>query len=658
MLVVAIEVGSLPSRHTSELPDRARLPRPSLVRVGGSGSSPAGFVARSIHPLRRSALSACTAIAALFVAACASEPQTSPPEPPLSNRERASALLQPSAALPSRAETVALADALAIASAKEGKTEEGASLARLAADLRARLWRMDQTAADGREALELYAASAAAMAGAEDGCESDRQRALFAGEIARDAATAYRELYITSRRQAVLTTSRTKPDDARRSACLASVDSALAHATAYRPTGDAMRALEQDGNAAAQLALRGVIKDGDAGAPRPPPTAPSVAAKPRASSGEGGDVVVSPSEQSDAGPVKILSIDRHGTDMAARVVIRLSGPTTFNVGSLAADAAKGKDARVFVDVARASARGVAREIEVGGALRRIRVGAQEAGTRVVLDVAGDLHRRVFYFPDPFRIVIDVTTRPPLAEERLGEGGKREVRRVVIDPGHGGNDTGAVGPTGLREKDVTLDIAHRVAPLLAHELQIDTLLTRDNDAYVSLDLRAARANAFHADLFVSVHCNASEDGLARGVQTFYLDEVREAESSTLDLAARENLLRARGQTTSSPSADEGAEIASILSSLRVGALAARSRHVADLLQRSTLASLGVRFPDTKDQGVRTAGFFVLAGADMPAVLFETAFISNPIDEARLATADYRQKLADAIVNAIRAYREGK
>jgi N-acetylmuramoyl-L-alanine amidase len=572
--------------------------------------------------------------------------------------------------LPTRAETVAIADAVAIASAKEGKTPEGAALARLAADLRARLWRVDQSGADGREALELYAAAAGATAGAEVGCDADRKRALLAGEIARDAGVTYRELYITARRQAVLLAKvggGEKPPA--RSACLAAIDSAIAHAVAYRPSSEAMRALESEGNAAAELALQRAIGGAGAsagGADRaalaasragdPPPSAPL--------SAKDGNVVVSPSEQAAAGPVKILSIDRHGSDKAARVVVRLSGPATFNVGALAADKAAGKDDRVFIDIARASARGVPRETEVGGVLRRVRVGAQDAGTRVVLDVAPDLHRRVFYFPDPFRIVIDVSTRAPLLKEALSEGGKREIRRVVLDPGHGGGDTGAVGPTGLREKDVTLDIAHRAAPLLAHELQIDTLLTRDSDAYVSLDLRAARANAFHADLFVSIHCNASEDGLARGVQTFYLDEVREAESSAARLAARENLLRAQtqGAPSSSPGrageAEAEAEIASILSSLRVGAMATRSRHVADLLQRSTLASLAPRYPDTRDQGVRTAGFYVLAGADMPAVLFETAFISNPVDESRLATADYRQKLADAIVNAIRAYREGK
>src|SRR5262249_26967891 len=159
-------------------------------------------------------------------------------------------------------------------------------------------------------------------------------------------------------------------------------------------------------------------------------------------------------------------------------------------GAVAADEAKNKDERVFVDVARASAKGVPREVEVGGAIRRVRLGAQADGsTKIVLDLAGALYKRVFYLPDPFRIVIDVTTRPPVREDETA-GGKRDVRRVAVDAGHGGNDDGAVGPTGLREKEVTLDIARTVASLLAHELKVDTMLTRDTDAFVPLDLRTA------------------------------------------------------------------------------------------------------------------------------------------------------------------------
>ncbi|HEX7602560.1 MAG TPA: N-acetylmuramoyl-L-alanine amidase, partial [Polyangiaceae bacterium] len=267
-----------------------------------------------------------------------------------------------------------------------------------------------------------------------------------------------------------------------------------------------------------------------------------------------------------------------------------------------------------------------------------------------------LYRRIFYLPDPFRIVIDVSTRPPMRAETPSATGGREVRRVVIDAGHGGNDTGATGPTGLREKDVTLDIAHRIAPVLAHELKIESLLTRDADAYVPLDGRTARANAFHADLFVSIHCNASENGQARGVQTFHLDQVRDPEGAATRLAARENA--ARGKAGDPVDAAGVDQVNAVLSSLNVADMVARSHHVAELVQRSALASLASRYPDTKDQGVKSAGFFVLVGADMPAVLFETSFISNPEDEVRLGTADYRQKMADAIVNAIRAYRDGK
>jgi N-acetylmuramoyl-L-alanine amidase len=565
-------------------------------------------------------------------------------EPEAVEQTRAQALVERRAPLPTRAETVALADVVAIASAKKGKTEEGARLSHLSGDLRTRLWRTDQAAADAREALELYAAAAAALPSG-DGCEADRKRALLAGELARDARVAYRELYLTARRQAALAAKR----PGARSPCLVALDLELARAVAFRPEGEAMRTLEREGNAqeAAGRAVPVAAASSAQAVRAPDPVRPQAAATPA------GDVVVSPKEESLArGPVRLTSVERFGGDQGARVVLHLTAPAAFQVGTLAADDAKGKDARVFVDIARASGKGVPREVAVGGVVRRVRVGAHKSGTRVVLDLAAALHRRVFYLPDPFRIVIDVSTRPP-AREDAQTGGKRVIRRVVIDPGHGGIDSGAVGPTGLREKDVTLDIAHRVAPLLAHELKIETLLTRDDDTYVPLDLRTARANAFHADLFVSIHCNASENGTARGVQTFVLSASRDPEGIAARVAARENAQR--GRPADAKSLDE---VALIASNLNVGDLFGRSRHVAELLQRSALVSLSQRYPGTRDQGIKSAGFFVLVGADMPAVLFETAFISNSEDEQLLGKADYRQKLADAIVNAIRAYRDGK
>ncbi|MRG90839.1 AMIN domain-containing protein [Polyangium spumosum] len=629
------------------------------TRGVAAGAAPSFAVHRRTAVQRRHRIPALPAAVILFafgslLLGCRSG-ASSPPAPPPSDEQRAQALLDPAAPLPPRAEVVALADAVAIASSRAGRNERGAALARLAADLRARAYRLDQAEADAREALELYAASASAAAGTLQGCEADRRRALLAGELARDAAVSYRETYLASRRQAVL---------APRTPCHAALERTLAVAFAYRPRGDALRALEHEGDLASEAASRGVTAP-SAFVASPPPSGevspesapPSPAARSAAAEGQ---VVVTPKDTTAAKePVKITAIEPFGSEKGGRVVIHLSGPTTFQVGTLAADAAAGKDARVFVDVARASFKGVPRETEVSGVVRRVRLGAQEnGGTRVVLDLAASLYRRVFYLPDPFRIVVDVSTRPPVRKDEQDASGKREVRRVVLDPGHGGNDTGAVGPTGLKEKDVTLDIAHRAATIVSRELGVETMLTRDDDTFVPLDLRTARANAFHADLFVSIHCNASENGQARGPMTFSLDRVRDPEGLAMRVAARENASRPRksGEAGDARSIDE--EMALIASNLDVGDLMARSRHVADLVQRAALASLGVRWPDTKDQGTKTAGFFVLVGADMPAVLFETSFISNPDDEARLATADYRQKLADAVANAIRAYREGK
>jgi N-acetylmuramoyl-L-alanine amidase len=564
--------------------------------------------------------------------------------------ERASDIVEGRAPLPPRAEAVAVADALAIAAQKAGRGPEGERLSRLAGDLRAAMWRLDRAAGDAREAIEQYANAALVSGGSEGGCEAERQRALIAGDLAADAAVAYRELYLASRRHQGRLKTVAAPQ-AGAGKCLAALEMSLAAGVAYRPTGDAMRALERDGDVAADAAERGA-------APAPPAAGTAASPAPRASSASSagpaiprGDVVVSPKE-SDLGkdPVKLLGVDPVPGEDAARVVIRLSGAASFQVGTVGADS--GKDPRLFLDIARASAKGLPHEITASGFVRRVRLGAHAGGTRVVLDLAAPAaHRRVFYLPDPFRVVVDVTSRARAPEPQGGASpaGPREVRRVAIDPGHGGNDAGAVGPTGLKEKDITLDIAHRVAPLLAHELQVETLLTRDNDVYVPLDVRAARANAFHADLFVSIHCNASDNGAARGVQTFVLDEARDADGLAARVAARENAQRGREGEVLSPA---------LLTGLNVGAMAGRSRHVADLIQRSALASLVPRYPDTRDQGVKTAGFFVLVGADMPAVLFETAFISNPEDESRLGTADYRQKLADSILNAVRAYKSGK
>jgi N-acetylmuramoyl-L-alanine amidase len=435
---------------------------------------------------------------------------------------------------------------------------------------------------------------------------------LLEGELRSDPAETYRGAYVLRR-------SATEPR------CQARADQVLATLAAWKPLPSVL----------AELDRRATPELPDAG-PRSAPEASTPA------SDEGPVVLPVLTKEASKEPVRITSIERYGAKDAARVVVFLTRPTLFEVGILGGE--DGRGSRLFVDIERASYRG-ARTFGVGGIVQKVRVGTQHEKTRVVLDLEQRVYRKVFYLPEPFRLVIDVSKDAPrtLEEER---GRPVAVRRVVLDPGHGGQDPGATGPGGLREKDVTLDIAHRAAPLIARELGIVTLLTRDSDDYVPLDERAARANAFQADLFVSIHCNASEDGGGRGLMTFVLDESRDALASRI--AAREN----------SASTAAGAELANALNQVLDVGGRARSLHFAELLQRASVVSLGAHYPDVVDQGIRRAGFYVLAGARMPAVLFETSFISNPVGESRLNTGDYRQRLADGIVNAIRAYREGR
>lgn len=495
-------------------------------------------------------------------------------------------------ALGPRAEAVASADALAVQA--KSASQHGVRELERAASIRARLFRREHKQADALEASELLQKWAEAPGAAR--CPAELSRALLDGELSGDVDATYRSLYGLSRRA-----------DA---ACGERVAAALAMLEAFRPSGDVLAALEPKAaaDASAPSALSGAA---------PPAPAPSGAV---------------PS-------AKLLHIDRYSAKDAARVVVFVSDPVRFQVGTVAAS--DGNGSRLFVDLPGVHYTG-AEKLGAEGLLSRVRAAEGPQGTRVVLDLASAAEHRVFYVPEPFRLVIDVAKpSAPLAT--------REVKRVVLDPGHGGHDPGAIGPTGLREKDVALDIAHRAAPLIARELGISTLLTRDTDVFVPLEERTARANGFGADLFVSIHCNATERSGGSGVMTFVLDDARDQVATRI--AAVEN----------SGSTEGASELARALSATRQSGdrvSDARSAEFAGLLQRAAMASLAPSYPDVPDGGVKRAGFYVLAGARMPAVLFETSFISSVRDETRFNTGDFRQKLADAVVNAIRAYKEGR
>ena len=510
------------------------------------------------------------------------------------------------AVLPSRAEVVAEADRLAVA----GERATGAERARLSLDaarLRTRIWRLERRETDALEALELYGTAAKHADGA---CDASLEAALLQGEMRRDPNETYRAVY---------TLSVGKKSKACKKRCRAVLETLAAFRPLPTVLSDLKRkasGLDAAGADAQAVATTTHDRSGPVVTPILPKSAPT-------------------------GPVRITGIERYGSEDAARIVVSITRPALFQVGFIGRDGAK--DPRLYVDVKAARYKGKL-AFDVGGLVRRVRVGKHKTGARIVLDLRQAVYRKVFYLPEPFRLVIDVSKEPPKTTQQPGT--SRTVRRVVLDPGHGGHDPGAVGPGGLREKDVTLDVAHRAAPLIARELGISTMLTRDADDFVPLDERAARANAFQADLFLSVHCNASEDGEGRGVMTFVLDQSRDHHA--LRVAAREN--------AASPAA--AAELANALSQVVDQGVRTRSLHFAELLQRSTMASLAQGYGDVSDQGVKRAGFYVLAGARMPAALYETSFISHPTEEMRLNTGDYRQKLADAIVNAVRAYRDGK
>ena len=334
----------------------------------------------------------------------------------------------------------------------------------------------------------------------------------------------------------------------------------------------------------------------------------------------------------------ITKVQRYAGDDAARVVLHVSRPIPFEKGSAALP--------LHVDLGSALYAGP-HAYEIGGLVQRVRLLPMSTGHRVELDVSAPAKLTAFYLPEPFRIVIDVTRKDEFLQSAAERRGGRRVERIALDPGHGGSDPGATGEMGVREKDVVLDIAHRAAPLLARELGVSTLLTRDTDVRVPLEERVARANAFRADLFISIHCNAERTGSARGVMSFVLDGSHQRGLALSGLLAHENA------TTRT----DDAEFSRFLSQFDDDKMADRSITLAMLLQRSTLASLAAGYPEAIDGGVHGAGFYVLVGAGMPAVLFETSFVSNLLEERRLGTGRYRQKLADAIVNAVRAYRAG-
>jgi N-acetylmuramoyl-L-alanine amidase len=218
----------------------------------------------------------------------------------------------------------------------------------------------------------------------------------------------------------------------------------------------------------------------------------------------------------------------------------------------------------------------------------------------------------------------------------------KIGRIVIDPGHGGHDTGTIGPNGLEEKDLVLDVGRRLGRLLQSRLGADVVFTRKDDTFIPLETRTSIANQEHADLFVSIHANSSRDPDARGVETYYLNFTSSAEA--LDVAARENAASDKSVY----------ELQDLVKKIALKEKIEESREFASNVQRALHSGLAAKSPGIRDRGVKKAPFIVLIGANMPSILAEISFVSNPGDERRLQTPEYRQRIAESLYRGISKY----
>ncbi len=335
---------------------------------------------------------------------------------------------------------------------------------------------------------------------------------------------------------------------------------------------------------------------------------------------------------------RVVSIRHWSNPVYTRVAIELTGPAEARSGAVPADAAQKRPARLFVDVLGAV---LPPELSVAtpvndDLLLQLRAAQHVAASvRVVLDLKSGVRHRTMVMENPYRVVVDAfagdepaaSARPALSE-----------RHVVLDPGHGGKDGGAVGPGGIREKDVVLALAKDAARLLT-ESGVRVTLTRKDDSQVSLEERTALANRLDADVFLSIHANSNKVKSVHGVETYYLDVT--SDRYALRLAAVEN----------NTSEEEVGDIPLILTDLANKASLPQSTALARLVQNRLVAAARARHENARDLGVKPSLFYVLLGARMPAALVETGFLSNGREAKLLSESTYQRAVAQALTDAV-------
>jgi N-acetylmuramoyl-L-alanine amidase len=244
-------------------------------------------------------------------------------------------------------------------------------------------------------------------------------------------------------------------------------------------------------------------------------------------------------------------------------------------------------------------------------------------------------------PEPAPMVSVPAARGRAGNNSLVRALGLKLQRVVIDPGHGGHDTGTIGPNGLMEKDLVLAVARRLGALIEERLGAEVFYTRTEDVFVALEDRTALANEKRADLFLSIHGNAGVR-TAAGSETYYLNFT--TSKNAMEVAARENASSKRSIH----------ELQSLIEKIALKDKVDESREFAARVQSALVKELARANPASRDRGVRKAPFIVLIGASMPSVLTEVAFLSNPREEKLLAKDDYRQKIAEGLYKGVSQY----
>jgi len=420
-----------------------------------------------------------------------------------------------------------------------------------------------------------------------------------------------------------------------------------------------------------------------AAAPPPPAPAPAPAARttPAAASSNARQPDTAPAPVARA--VAIRGVKRTDLPEGVRITLEMDGEAAFHGERIE------NPRRVFFDLKNATATGALQDATLtyqDDLVREVRFGRHPDATRVVMDMEGAESYSVFTLYEPFRLVVDfkrdasaapavpaagparpadppaakaatsapeqpVAAGPPPAAPSMNLDGSFSlarqlglgVARIVIDAGHGGHDPGAKA-NGLTESELTLDIALRLQKLLLKQPGVDVVMTRATDVFIPLEERTKIANREDADLFLSIHANASRNVRARGVETYFLNFATNPEAEAV--AARENA--GSGQTMN--------KLPDILRAIALNNKINESRDFADIVQRSMVRRLSARNKALRDIGVKQAPFVVLIGAEMPSVLAEMSFVTNKQDAVLLKTGAYRQQIAEALLDAVLRYQQ--